>query len=143
MIVEVSRRIKSAFDGDGGELRPDADELAHLIGQAFVAGRFSDVHWLGTVALQEATRRDRFEESWTDAAQDYRPFTGFRISNLGKIDLAFIPSLEEVPQERFVAMVEIAFSSIDIPFDDPKAFTIGAVLLDQNGELRIGAIHAR
>jgi hypothetical protein len=143
VIVEVSRKVKRALSESDQELDPDADDLAHKIAQLFVAGRFADVHAMGTPALQQATRRERFEESWTDVTSDRRPLTGFRVSDLGPIDLAFIPGLEEVPQEQFVAFVEIAFSSIDVPLDDEKAFTTGVVLLDHDGELRIGAIHAR
>jgi len=62
---------------------------------------------------------------------------------MGQIDLAFIPGLEEVPQEQFVAFVEIRFSSIDVPVEDEKAFTIGVVMLDDDDEVRLGAIHAR
>jgi len=142
-IVEVSRKIKRALSESDVEMSPEAEELAHRIAQYFVAGRFGDVLALGTPGLQQATRRDRFEESWRDAAEPHRPLTGFRVADLGQIDLAFIPGLEEVPQEQFVAFVEIAFSSIDVPVDDPKAFTVGLVLLDQGGELRLGAIHAR
>jgi hypothetical protein len=142
-IVEVSRKIKRAVSQSDVELSPDAEELAHKIAQAFVAGRFGDVYAMGTPGFQQANRRDRFQESWTDAAEDHRPLTGFQIADLGPIDLAFIPGLEEVPQEQFVAFIELVFSSIDVPVDDPKAFTVGVVVLDHEGELRIGAIHAR
>jgi hypothetical protein len=142
-IVDVSRKVKRAISQSDRELDPDAEELAHKIAQLFIAGRFSDVHALGTPALQQATRRDRFVPSWTDASEEYRPLTGFRIADMGPIDLAFIPGLEEVPQEQFVAFVEIAFSSIDIPYDDERAFTVGAVVLFQDGQLRLGAIHKR
>jgi hypothetical protein len=143
VIVEVSRKVKRALSEADAELDPDAEDLAEKIAQAFVAGRFADVHAMGTPALQAATRRDRFEESWSDAVSDRRPLTGFRITDLGSIDLAFIPGLEEVPQAQFVAFVELAFSSVDVPLDDEKAFTVGVVLLDHEGELRIGALHAR
>ena len=139
--MEVSRKIKRRLSES--EVNAEADELAHKIAQLFVAGRFADVHALGTPGLQQATRRDRFQESWFDAAEPHRPLTGFQVSDMGQIDLAFIPGLEEVPQEQFVAFLEISFSSIDVPVSDPKAFTVGVVILDQDGELRIGAIHAR
>ncbi len=48
-----------------------------------------------------------------------------------------------MPQEEFVAFVEIRFSSIDVPVEDEKAFTIGVVMLDRDDEIRLGAIHAR
>jgi hypothetical protein len=143
LIVDASRKIKRALTDEDAELSPAAEELANLIAQAFVAGRFADIYELGTKHLQQATVRERFVSSWTDAAQDHRPLTGFRISDLGAIDLAFIPTLEEAPQSQFVAFVEIAFSGVDVPYDSERAFTVGAVLLDQNGETRIGALHAR
>ncbi len=143
VIVDVSRKIKRALSESDRELSPEAEELAHRIAQAFVAGRFADVHALGTPSFQQASRRDRFEASWSEAVADYRPLTGFEVSDYGPIDLAFIPGLEEVPQAQFVAFVEITFSSVDVPLDHEHAFTIGVVLLDQAGELRVGALHAR
>jgi hypothetical protein len=141
--VDVSRKIKRAWSEEDGDLSPEAEALADKIAQAFVAGRFGDVHALGTPSFQQATRRDRFEASWSDAASDYRPLTGFRVSDYGPIDLAFIPGLEEVPQSQFVAFIEIRFSSAGIVLDNERAFTVGVVLLDQGGGLRVGAIHAR
>jgi hypothetical protein len=143
VIVDVSRKIKRALSEGEVELSPAAEEQATQIAQAFVAGRFADVYAMGTPGLQQATRRDRFESSWVDAAEPHRPLTGFQISNLGQIDLAFIPGLEEVPQSQFVAFAEIRFSGIDLPVEDEKAFTVGVVLLDHDGALRVGAIHAR
>lgn len=143
VIVDVSRKIKRALSEADTELSPEAEDVATQIAQAFVAGRFADVYAMATPALQQATRRDRFESSWTDAAEPHRPLTGFEISDLGPIDLAFIPGLEEVPQAQFVAFVELAFSGVDVAVDDEKAFTVGVVLLDHDGALRIGAIHAR
>lgn len=142
-IVDVSRKIKRALSESDAELSPAAEELATQIAQAFVAGRFSDIYAKGTPGLQQMTRRDRFEQSWTERAEEHRPLTGYEITDLGQIDLAFIPGLEEVPQSQFEAFVEISFSGVDVPVGDPKALTIGVVLLDQDGELRIGAIHAR
>ncbi|HSK00189.1 MAG TPA: hypothetical protein VK932_03065 [Kofleriaceae bacterium] len=143
VIVDVSRKIKRALSESDRELSPAAEELAHKVAQAFIAGRYADVHALGTPSFQGATRRDRFEASWTEATADYRPLTGFAVSDYGPIELAFIPGLEETPQSQFVAFVEITFSSVDIPVDSESAFTIGVVLLDQGGALRIGALHAR
>ena len=57
------------------------------------------------------------------------------------IDIGFIPGLEEVPQEYFVAFLRIAFSTPGVVLEDEKVFTIGAVLLDEGGTIRIGALH--
>ena len=141
--MDVSRKIKRAWSEEDSELSPEAEELANQIAQAFVAGRFADVHALATPSFQQMTRRERFEASWADAASDYRPLTGFRISDYGPIDLGFIPGLEEVPQSQFVAFVELRFSSVDLPLDHERAFTVGVVILDQGAGLRVGAIHAR
>lgn len=142
-IVDVSRKIKRAITEDDSELSPEVEEMAHKIAQAFVAGRFTDVYAMGTPRLQQATRRDSFEQSWSNAAEEHRPLTGFRVADHGQIDLGFIPGLEEVPQSEFAAFLEIAFSGIDVPVEDPNAFTVGVVLLDRDGELKIGAIHRR
>lgn len=142
-IVDVSRKIKRAITEDDSELSPEVEDMAHKIAQAFVAGRFADVYAMGTPRLQQASRRESFEQSWTDSAEEHRPLTGFRVADHGQIDLAFIPGLEEVPQSEFAAFLEIAFSGIDVPVEDPNAFTVGVVLLDHDGELKIGAIHRR
>jgi hypothetical protein len=143
-IVDVSRKIKRRItESDDTELSPEAEDLAHKIAQAFIAGRFTDVYAMGAPNLQQTTPREKFHQSWTDAAEEHRPLTGFRVADHGHIDLAFIPGLEEVPQSQFAAFLEIAFSGIDVPYEDPKAFTVGVVLLDQDGELKIGAIHRR
>ena len=89
---------------------------------------------------------DRPDQTWqaaADATRDRGPFTGFEASNVGEIDLGFIPGLEEVPQEQFVAFIEVAFSSPGFKIEDKKAFVVGAVLLDQDGAIRIGALHTR
>ena len=144
VIVEGARKVKRALsEGGATELSPAAEELGKKIGQAFVAGRFAEVHAMCAPALQEATQREPFESRWGDTVRDRGPFTGFEVSDVGQIDLAFIPGLEEVPQSQFVAFVEVAFSSPKVPLEDPKAFVVGAVLLDQGAGLRVGAIHAR
>ena len=142
-IVEGARKFKRAITDGTDELTPEAEQLGHKIGQAFVAGRFADVYAMATPGLQQQTARAQFEASWGDAVRDRGPFTGFEVSNLGPIDVGFIPGLEEVPQSKFVAFVEIAFSSPEVALDDEKVFTVGAVLLDHEGEARIGALHTR
>ena len=140
--MNVSRKIKRALSESDRELSPEVEELVNKVAQLFVAGRFADVYGMGTPALQQAIRRDRFVTNWGDAVSEYRPLTGFRIADMGQIDLGFIPSLEEVPQEQFVAFVEISFSGVDVAFDDEKALTVGVILLAQD-RLRIGALHKR
>lgn len=143
VIVESARRFNRAVTGgDEEELTPEAHELGNEIGRAFIAGRFADVHELGTSILQ-GHAREQFVDGWRSVVRDRGPFTGFEISNAGAIDLGFIPGLEEVPQSKFVAFLEIAFSSPEIPIEDKQAFTIGAVLLDDGGQVRLGALHAR
>jgi len=99
----------------------------------------ADVHAMSASTLKQTIAVDRFVASWRDAVDGRGPFTGFEISNAGDIDLAFIPSLEDVPQAKFVAFLEIAFSNPQ----QEDAFTIGAVLLTDGGQVRVGALHAR
>jgi hypothetical protein len=87
--------------------------------------------------------REQFVASWSAAVRDRGSLTGFEIADAGQIDLGFIPGLEEVPQAQFVAFLELAFSSPTVPLDDEKAFTIGAVLVQEAGQIRLGALHAR
>jgi hypothetical protein len=142
-IVEGARKFKRAVTG--GDDEPDlvVHEVGEAIGRAFVAGKFADVHALGTPMLQQRTSREQFVVSWSDAVKDRVPLTGFSVAEAGEIELAFIPGLEDVPQEQFVAFLQIAFSSPEIPLDDERAFTIGAVLLEHEGKPRLGALHAQ
>jgi hypothetical protein len=142
-IVEGARKFKRAITEDGGELPVAAEQFGTAVAQALIAGRFGDVHAMMTPSQQQRTTRDVFEMRWREAVRERGPLTGFDISNAGQIDLAFIPGLEDVPQSQFVAFVEIAFSTPDVSLDDDKAFTIGVVLLDHAGEIRVGAVHAR
>jgi hypothetical protein len=142
-IVESARKFNRAVTGaDEEELIPEAHELGNEIGRAFVSGRFADIHDIGTSILQSQPR-EQFVESWQTVVRYRGPFTGFEVANAGKIDLGFIPGLEEVPQSQFVAFLEIAFSSPEIPIEDKQAFTIGVVLLDESGQVRLGALHSR
>jgi hypothetical protein len=143
VIVESARKVKRALSEGDADLPPRAHEVGTKIAQSFVASRFADVHAMSTSNLQQATGLDRFVASWADAARDRGPFTGFEISDAGHIDLGFIPGLEEVPQSKFVAFLEIAFSSPEVALDDDNAFSIGAVLLEDGGQVRVGALHSR
>ncbi|MDB4954976.1 MAG: hypothetical protein JWO36_2545 [Myxococcales bacterium] len=138
-----ARKFKRAVTGADDDLTPEAQGIGDKIAQAFVAGRFADVHALGTAAFQRRTNREPFVTSWRDALRDRGPLTGFEVSNAGQIDLGFIPGLEETPQDQFVAFIELAFSSPTVPLDDEKVFTVGLVLLDEGGSIRVGALHAR
>ena len=144
-MVEGARAVKRALTPTGvaDELPPEAEDLGEQIGQAFVSGRFADVHALTTPEFRQHTSLSQFESSWRDATRDRGPFTGFEASNVGEIELGFIPGLEAVPQEQFVAFLEIAFSSPGHALDHKKAFVVGAVLLDLDGDVRIGALHTR
>src|SRR5439155_10690631 len=126
----------------GDESHDESGELGDDIARAFVAGRFADVYAMGTEELRRATSAERFETSWRDAVRDRGPLTGFEVSNAGEIDLGFIPGLEEVPQARLVAFLQIAFSSPQVALGDDNAFTIGVVLLEDGGKTHIGPLHA-
>lgn len=142
-IVEGARTLKRAVTGGDPELPAGAHELGTKIAQAFVAGRLADIHAMGTPGLQQGTNRDQFIERWRDAVKPRGPFTGFEVNNVGQIDLGFIPGLEDVPQDQFIAFLEIAFSSPLIALDDDEAFVVGVVLLDQGRGIQLGAIHTR
>ena len=116
--------------------------LAVAIGQAFIAGRFGDVHALGTPPFQKRTSRESFEASWRATLGD-RVLTGFTITDAGHIDLAYVPGLEEVSQKDFVGFAQITFSTPEIKLEDDRAFAIAAVMLDHDGKIRLGALHAR
>ena len=142
-IVASARKFTRAVTGADEELSPVANEVASMVARAFIAGKFEDVHALGTHGFQERTDRARFVTTWADAARARGPFTSFEISSVGNIDLHFIPGLEEVPQSQFRAFVEIRFATPGVTADDDKAFAVAVVILDEDGETRIGALHAR
>jgi hypothetical protein len=142
-IVMSARRLKRALSESDVDLPPEAEAIATSIAQAFVAGRFADVHALGALELQQRTARDTFVERWRAAVVERGTLTGFEVSSAGQIELQYIPGLEEVPQARFAAFVEIVFGTPEVPLDHDKAFAVGVVLLQDDGAPRIGAIHAR
>jgi hypothetical protein len=129
--------------GGDRELPAATQRLGDLIGHAFVAGRFADVHALATADFQKRNDREQFAARWEDTARERGPFTGFEVVDAGPIDLGFIPGLEETPQDQFVAFLEIAFATEEIPVEDKRAFVVGAVLLDIDGDTRLGAIHVQ
>lgn len=142
IIVDGAMMLKRAVSEGDAELSPEANELAVAIGQAFIAGRFADVHALGTPPLRERSSADAFAASWRSTVGD-RTLTGFSVIDAGHIDLAFIPGLEEASQDDFVGFAQITFSTPELKLDDDKAFAIAAVLLDHDGTVRLGALHAR
>jgi hypothetical protein len=142
-IVEGARKFKRAVTG--GEEPPDPEVvlLGEKIGQAFVAGRFADVHALGTPQFRERTAAEVFASRWRDVLRERVPLTGFRVADAGPIEIQFIPGLEEVSQELFVAFLQITFSSPDVPLDDQRAYVVGAVLLEHGKRVALGALHAQ
>ena len=142
-IVESARKFKRAVTGAEEEAPDEALAIGEQIAQAFVAGRFADVHALGTPAFQHRTGRAQFVEQWSQAARARGPFTTFEVTDAGPIDLGFIPGLEDVPQDDFVAFLEIAFASPAVPIHDDKVLTVGIVLLEDGDAIRLGALHAR
>lgn len=143
-IVEGARKIKRALsESDVEELAPEHQEVGDKIAQAFIAGRYADVYEMGAPELRQRSKPDSFSTSWADTVKYYAPLTGYQVANAGEIELEYIPGLEEVPNERFVAFLEIAFSSPNVPVEDEKAFAIGVVLLREGNAIRVGAVHAR
>jgi hypothetical protein len=143
-ITEGARRFTRAVTGGGDtEPPPEARALGDEIAQAFIAGRFGDVHALGTPNLQSRTDLARFDAQWRYATTERGPLTGFEVSDAGTIDLGFIPGLEDTPQEEFLAFLEIAFSSPSVPLEHEKAFVVSAVILAHEGRPRLGALHSR
>jgi hypothetical protein len=142
VIVDSAKKLKRAVTESEVELSPEANQLAVSIGQAFIARRYGDVHSLGTPPFQKRASREAFDASWRATIGD-RVLTGFSITDAGHIDLAYVPGLEEVSQEDFVGFAQITFSTPQIKLDDERAFAIAAVLLDHDGTVRLGALHAR
>jgi hypothetical protein len=142
-IVNGARQFKRAVTGGDDELGDDEHRVGEEIGRAFVAGRFHDVHAMGTPSLQQRTAREQFESRWRTAARQHLPFTSFAVANAGYIELGFIPGLEDVPQDRFAAFLEIEFASPEAALGTEDAFVVGCVLLHEGGALKIGAIHTQ
>ena len=142
VIVDGAKKLKRAVTEGDVELSPEANELAVMIGQAFIAGRYGDIHALGTPPFQKRTSREAFDASWRATIGD-RVLTGFTITDAGQIDLHYVPGLEEVSQDDFVGFAQITFSTPELKLEDERAFAIAAVLLDHDGKVRLGALHAR
>ena len=137
--MDGARAVKRALSEGDHSLTPEMTEVGNEIGRCFIANRFADVHAMSAPILKQHTDADRFVSSWRDAVKDRGPFTGFDVSDAGEIELGFVPSLEEIPQAQFAGFLEISFSNPT----QTDAFTVGAVLLEDGGKVRIGAIHAR
>ncbi len=142
-IVLSARKFKRALTGDDEELSAEHEELGNLVARALVAHKPGDLYAMGSTELREHVDRMQFESQWRDILAGRGALTGFEVSNPGKIDLAFIPGLENVPQERFMVFLEIAFSTPEIRLDDERAFVIGVVFVDEGGITRLAAIHSR
>jgi hypothetical protein len=142
-IVEGARKVGRAVTGGDPELPEGALDLGNTLAQAFVSRRMEAVHALGTTQFQERNPRETFAARWREVILERGPLTGFEVSNVGHIDLGFIPGLEDTPQEAFVAFLEVAFSTPVVPLDDDKAFVVGVVLLDEGGTTKLGAIHTQ
>jgi hypothetical protein len=142
-IVEGAKRVTRAVTGGDPELPAGAFELGHQIARAFVSRQLDAVYALGTRQFHDRNARDVFVARWRGAIEERGPLTGFEVSNVGSIDLGFIPGLEDTPQDAFVGFLELAFSTPTVALDDDKAFVVGVVLLDDAGAIRLGAIHTR
>jgi hypothetical protein len=139
---DIVQKARALSESDTS-LPEDLESVCTKLAQAFVVGRFADAYALSTSGMQKRVPRERFESAWRDATRDRGPFTGYELANAGFIELGYIPGLEEVPQDDFAGFVEIRFSSPEIPLDDPRAFTLGVVLLEQSGQPRVGDLHRR
>jgi hypothetical protein len=141
-IVQSARKLKRAVTGGDPELPEGTQKLGDQIALAFVAGELADVYALGTAEVQKREDRDAFVARWKDIVGD-RELATYEVSDAGQIDLHFIPGLEDTPQDQFLAFLEIAFGTAEVPVEDERAFVLGAVLLDINGDFKLGALHRR
>lgn len=143
-LVMSARKLKRALsDSNDDELPPIAEDLGGTIATALMTGELGHVHALGTATLRQRTSREAFIDQWSTALGERGKLTGFEVSNAGTIELQYVPGLEDVPQSQFVAFLELVFGTETVPLDDEKAFAIGVVVLFDEGQPRIGAIHVR
>jgi hypothetical protein len=142
-IVMSARRIKRALSEGDTDLPEVATDVGTSIAQSFVSGQLDDVWLAGTRQFRERNPQGAFVERWKRAIQERGALKAFEVSNAGTIDLQYVPGLEDVPQSEFVAFVEIVFGTETVPLDNEKAFAVGAVLLLEDGNVRLGALHAR
>lgn len=138
-----ARRLKRALSESDAEVPPVAEDLGNTIAQSFMTGKIADVWSMSTATFRQRNPQGAFVDRWTQAIAERGGLTEFEVSNAGNIDLQYVPGLEDVPQSMFVAFIEIVFASPTVPLDNEKAFTVGAVLLFDDGQLRLGAVHAR
>ncbi len=138
-----ARRIKRALSEGDPDLPDVANDLGTSIAQSFMSGAIDDVWLAGTRHFRERNPRGSFVDRWSTALRERGPLKAFDVSSAGTIDLQYVPGLEDVPQSEFVAFIEIVFGSDALPLDNEKAFAVGAVLLLEDGNVRLGALHAR
>lgn len=137
--MDGARSLKRALSDNDKGLPPELGEVGHEIGRCFIANRFADIHRTAAPVFQQNNELTRFVTRWRDAVAGVAPFTSFAVSNAGNIELAFVPSLEDIPQKQFAGFLEITFAN---PTQE-DAFTIGAVLIAQGGKVLVAALHAR
>lgn len=138
-----ARRLKRALSEGDDDVPEVANDVGLSIARSFVAGRIGDVWDLGTRQFRERNPRGAFIERWGQALAERGLIQKFEVSNAGAIDLQYVPGLEEVPQSEFVAFLEIVLGTDALPLENEKAFAVGAVLLLEDGNVRLGAVHAR
>lgn len=138
-----ARRLKRALSENDGEVPHAAEDLGNTIGQALVDGKVGDVWSMATSTFRQRNPREAFVDRWSNALSERGGLTAFEVSNAGRIDLQYVPGLEDVEQSQFVAFLEIVFGTKDVPLDNEKAFAVGVVVLIDEGQIRVGAIHAR
>jgi hypothetical protein len=138
-----ARKLKRALSESDTEVPPVAEDIGNTIAQSFVTGKVGDVWSMSTATFRQRNPREAFVERWDEAIKERGGLTGFEVSNAGNIDLQYVPGLEDVPQSQFVAFIEIVFATPTVGLENDEAFTIGAVLLFDDGQLRIGAVHAQ
>lgn len=138
-----ARRLKRALSEGDDDVPEVANDVGLSIARSFVAGRIGEVWDLGTRQFRERNPREAFIERWSQALAERGAIQKFEVSNAGAIDLQYVPGLEDTAQAEFVAFVEIVLGTEALPLDNEKAFAVGAVLLLEDGNVRLGALHAR
>ena len=136
---EMARRSLAELEA---ELPRPVAVLCTRLAEAFVAGDLdAGYDLLGRVA-QSRIARNEFITQWRGKLDEVGKLVAYEPSNVGTIQLSMIKPLATIPQEDFVAFVEILFGTEERPIDDEEAFTLRAVVLRDGPDIAIGHLYA-
>jgi hypothetical protein len=138
-IVEGARKFKRAVTGGDPELPASTQQLGDQIARAFVAGRFVDIHALGTADFQKRNERDSFAARWQGTVRERGALTGSRSSTPARSISASSPASRK--RRRSVRRLPRSRSRPPRWRSRRKAFVVSVLCSTSTATSRLGALH--